>query len=206
MTESVFDQPTPEQLDDFVAGDPIAIDGVVRLLLPQLCRWAIAHYPNLPEDEIRSTVNLIFAETCLNHARYTPHKSKLTTYLIWLLKLRLADLYKDIKSESSDFAHHEKLLQTPYNDSSTIDTPTRLTREAFFQDMTLLLDAHEQDFLELMRKGEKSLQAFVAILVRHSRPTSNPDHEVKNTKERLIRKLRHIANEQGYSLQDLLGG
>lgn len=206
MVESVFDQPTPEQLDGFVAGDPIAMDEIVRLLLPQLQRWAIGHYSNLPEDEVQSTVNLVFAETCRNHARYIPHKSKLTTYLIRLLKLRLADLYQDMKFEDSNLHVYEKLLQTPYNDSSTIDSATRLTRNAFFQDAALFLDAHEQAFLELMQNGEKSQQAFVAILTRHGRRADNPDHEVKNLKERLVRKLKHIADDQGYSLQDLLGG
>lgn len=209
MADSVFNQPTPEQLDGFVIGDPIAIDEVVRLLLPQLYRWAITKYHNLPEDEILSTLHLVLAEACRNHAHYAPRRSKLTTYLIWLLKLRLNDLYHDITDYAggleSDVDIHENLLQMPYNGTSTVDINTRLARDIFFQDAALLLEAHERDFLELMRRGEKHQQAFVAVLDHHGQSTTDPEHDVKNAKERLIRKLKTLAKDQGYELQDLLG-
>jgi hypothetical protein len=208
MAESVFNQPTSEQLDAFVVGDPIAISEVVELLLPQIVRWAIKQYRNLPQDEVESMVHQVFTEVCINHARYEPHKAKLTTFVIRLLKLRLADLYEDItqisKAEDSSFDISEKLLKKPYNDTDTIDNATRLTRKAFFQEATLFLDPHEQDFLEMILKGEKSLEVFVNILARHGHIASNPAHAVKNAKERLFRKLKTIASDAGFSLQDLL--
>lgn len=209
MAESVFNQPTPEQLDAFVVGDPIAINEVVELLLPQIVRWAIKQYGNLPQDEVESMVHQVFAEVCINHARYEPHKARLTTFVIRLVKLRLADLYQEITqisgAEDSSLDISEKLLKRPYNDTDTIDTATHLTREAFFQEAALSLDPHEQDFLEMMRKGEKRQEVFINILARHGYPISNPDHAVKNAKERLIRRLKTIANDTGYTLQDLLG-
>ena len=74
MHESSFQQPTPEQIAAFVQGDPVAIDEVVHLLLPQLYRWAIRQYPNFPRDEVQSVVNESFAEICRNHARYNPNR------------------------------------------------------------------------------------------------------------------------------------
>ncbi len=208
MAESVFNQPTSEQLDAFVVGDPIVINEVVELLLPLIVRWAIKQYRNLPQDEVESMVHQVFAEVCINHARYEPHKAKLTTFVIRLLKLRLADLYEEFTeiSTAEDSSHDisEKLLKKPYNDIDTIDTSTYLTREAFFQEAVLSLDPHEQEFLEMMRKGEKRQEVFVSILTRHGYKMSNPDHAVKNTKERLIRRLKTIADDAGYILQDLL--
>ena len=88
---------------------------------------------------------------------------------------------------------------------STVDASLQLARNVFFQDAGLILNAHEREFLERMRQGEKRKQIFIEILARHGLSTSNPEHEVKNTKERLIRKLRSIANDQGYTLDDLVG-
>ncbi|SRR6266498_1314833 len=208
MAGSVFNQPTQEQLDAFVAGDPIVINEVIELLLPQIVRWAIKQYRNLPEDEVESMIHQVFAEVCINHARYEPHKAKLTTFVIRLLKLRLADLYQEITristAEDSSLDISENLLKKPYNNTDTIDAATHVTREAFFQEAALSLDPHELDFLEMMRKGEKRQEVFVNILMRHGYPTSDPDHAVKNTKERLIRRLKTIADDAGYPLQDLL--
>lgn len=208
MPKSVFDQPTPELLDGFVAGDPLAINEVVEILLPQIVRWAIKQYRNLPQDEVESTVHQVFTEVCINHARYEPHKAKLTTFVIRLLKFRLADLYQEItqifKAEDSSLDISEKLLKKPYNDTDTIDAATQLTRKAFFQEAALFLDPYEQEFLEMMRKGEKHQEAFIQILTRHGYPMSDPDHAVKNAKERLIRRLKTIALDAGYTLEDLL--
>jgi len=198
MVESIFNQPNPEQLDGFLAGDPVAINEIVELLLPQIVRWAIVHYDSLPPDEVESMVHQVFAEVCINHARYEPQKSKLTTYVIGLLRLRLRDLYE----ETPDI--HENPLAKPYNEIDTIDPNTRLTRDAFFQKAASFLDPYEQDFLDMMLKGEKSLEVFVNILARYGNLASNPDHAVKNTKERLVRKLRTIAKDAGFSLQDLI--
>ncbi|MBE7433133.1 MAG: hypothetical protein HS100_04405 [Anaerolineales bacterium] len=209
MDNSVFNQPTPEQLNAFVVGDPIAINEVVELLLPQIVRWSIKQYRNLPQDEVESMTHQVFAEVCINHARYEPHKAKLTTFVIRLLKLRLADLYQDVteisRAEDSSLDISEKLLKKPYNTTDTLDSETHLVREAFFREAVLFLDPHEQDFLEMMLKGEKRQEIFVDILTRHGYQMPDPDRVVKNVKERLIRRLRSLADDAGYSLQDLLG-
>ena len=210
MSESVFDQPSSEQLDAFVAGDPIAIDEVVRMLLPQVYRWALRHYANLPEDEVKSIIHLVFAEVCRNHARYSPQRSKLTTYVISIVRLRLNDLYQEVVSSDriseSDVVEYEKRLESLYNLSGTVDATTQIARDAFFQDAAILLDDYEREILNLMRQGEKRQDPFVAVLNRYGYPVSDPSHAVKNAKERLIRKLRSIAHETGYRLEDLLGG
>jgi hypothetical protein len=60
MSESAFQQPTPEQIAAFVQGDPVVIDEIVHLLLPQLYRWTIRQYSNFPEDKVQSVVNESF--------------------------------------------------------------------------------------------------------------------------------------------------
>ena len=64
MNESVFQQPTQEQLKQFVAGDSLAIDEVVILILPQLVRWAERHYPGIPEHERESVIEVVCQELC----------------------------------------------------------------------------------------------------------------------------------------------
>ena len=210
MGESVFDQPSSEQLDAFVAGDPIAIDEVVRMLLPQVYRWALRHYSNLPEDEVKSIIHHVFAEVCRNHARYSHQRSKLTTYVIAIVRLRLNDLHQEIvlaeRISESDVVEYEKRLESLYNLSDTVDATTQVARDTFFRDAAILLDDYEREILDLMRQGEKRQDTFVTVLHRYGYPVSEPSHAVKNVKERLIRRLRSIADETGYKLEDLLGG
>src|SRR5689334_1335242 len=96
MNESSFQQPTSEHLAAFVEGDPVVIEEVVRLLLPQLHRWAIQQYSNIPRDEVQSSVNATFAEVCRNHARYDPKQAALTTYIIKLIKWRMTEIAKKV--------------------------------------------------------------------------------------------------------------
>jgi len=204
MEEDTLQQPSPELLARFVAGDPIAEDAVLGLVLPQIYRWAVRTYSNLPEQEVRSVIHQVVAETCRPRVRYDPNRSKLTTYLIGLIKRRMVDLYEKQHaintSEESGIDTQEKLLRLPYN---TVDDATRITRDAFFLEAKQRLGEIERAFLELMRQGEKRQEAFVAILSRYGQ-VSDPAKEVKNTKERLLRALRGLAQSLGYHPDDLL--
>jgi len=202
MDESSFQQPTDEQLAAFVLGDPVAENEVLQIVLPQLYRWAAHHYPTLPQPEVESVINQVVSETCRPHVRYNPQKAKLTTYLIGLIKLRVVDLFEK-QNAINDI--HEKMLHLPYNQLVVNDVDIRLTRETFFQEVRPFLNSVESEFLELMKDGEKSLDAFAAILSRHG-ALVDPSKEVKNTKERLQRKLKAFARDRNYQIDDLLEG
>lgn len=205
MEESIFKQPSSKQLEAFIAGDPVAEDEVLRLVLPQLYRWAKRHYSNLPDDEVQSEINRVVLETCRPRVRYNPNAgTNLTTYLINLIKLRLNTLYQNRKqikdSEISESDAPEKWLGLPYK---RLENDIRITRDTFFQEISLLLHEPEREFLELMRQGEKRQDVFITVLERYG-TVSDPAREVKNMKERLLRKLRTFAEEHGYQLQDIL--
>lgn len=207
MNESVFDQPKPELLHGFVEGDPLAIDGVVRLILPQLYRWAIRQYSGLPEADVCSIVNQVLAEICIHHDRYDQKKASITTYAIKLIRLRQNDLYATEKgievNERSDSDLHERQLAPAYNQTDATDDVTRISREEFFHAIEPQLEAVERDFLRLIRDGEKSQATFADVLARYG-DVPDPARGVKNTRERLMRKLRAISQDGGYSLEDLL--
>jgi hypothetical protein len=205
MDESVFQQPTPDHLSAFVQGDPVAIDEVIRLVLPQLYRWALQQYSNLLPDEVKSTIHQVLAEICRNHARYDPNRTKFTTYAINLLRMRLAGLHQSLKKigeiEDTSSSGHEKLSQKMYNQSDTEEL--RITQQQFFSAATARLERAEREFLELMLQGEKRQEVFVSALARYG-SASDPSAEVKNMKERLKRKLKATALELGYKAEDLL--
>jgi hypothetical protein len=203
MKTSVFQQPTEEQLAAFVSGDPLVIDEVVRLLLPQVYNWAVTKHRELPRQEVRSMVNQVFTEICINHNRYRPAESKLTTYIINLLRLRLNDLYRNLGvtlsiDELGDEAY-ENLDLMAYNSSE--DKAAQIVRKDFFREVSEQLDPAEKEFLDLMRKGEKSQSIFADVLVHHKLASSAKD--VKNMKERLQRKMYSIAADKGYKFEDL---
>lgn len=207
MSDSVFQQPTPQQLAAFVEGDPIAEDEVLRLVLPQLYRWAARNYSDLPQPEVQGIIHQVITETCRPKVRYDPSRARLTTYLIGLIKLRLTDLYhkhqRIIKAEESSLDTHEKSPQVLYNESETLGDCTRITREMFFQEVENSLSDLEKDFLTLMRQGEKRLDVFVGVLEQYG-AISDPTREVKNAKERLKRKLKATARNLNYRLEDLM--
>jgi hypothetical protein len=204
--ESVFQQPTPELLAAFVDGDPIAEDAVLRLVLPQLYHWALKHHPTLPPPEVQSVINQVAAETCRPHVRYDPARSRLTTYMLNLVSLRLNDLYA---TESRQKEHEEigtdlreNFSQPPYNLANT-PNPAAITRNDFFERVLQHLDGPERDFLTLMLHGEKREEVFIVALARYG-PVPDPSREVKNAKVRLQRKLRKLADDMGYELQDFV--
>lgn len=204
--ESVFKQPTPEQLAAFVEGDPIAEDAVLRLVLPQLYHWALKRHPTLPPPEVESVINQVAAEACRPHVRYDPSRSKLTTYLLNLISLRLNDLYakESRRKEHEEIGQNqrENLLESPYNIANT-PNPAAITRDDFFHRALQHLNGPERDFLEMIRQGEKSEELFIVALEQYG-PVSDPSRYVKNTKVRLQRKLRRLAEEMGYNLQDFI--
>jgi hypothetical protein len=208
MDEGAFQQPTPNQLAAFVEGDPIAEEEVLRLVLPQLTRWAVSQHPDLPPEEVTSLIYQVAAETCRPIVRYDPTKSKLTTYLVNLFKWRVKDLYRReawIKRQAElDDESRENLPQSPYNMSNTPD-PTRIIRDQFFQEAARDMNEVEREFLELMRQGEKSDAVYAEILVRHG-STADLSRKVKNLKVRLQRRLHRFAQQTGYELSDLLDG
>jgi len=206
MKESNFPQPSSEQLAGFQEGDPLAANAVVELVLPSIQRWAWTQYKLLPQDDVQDIVHQVLAEICHHYARYDPKRVLFTTYVIGLLKLRLADLYAtrqeiDEKEEYGPDAY-EKLLSLPYNDTEALDEDTRIVREEFFRQVEEHLEPIERELFQLMRNDVKSTRAFAAVLVRYG-PVSDEDRDVKNAKARLMRKVTFIGKTLGYAPEDL---
>jgi RNA polymerase sigma factor (sigma-70 family) len=197
---SIFTQPTREQLDAFREGDPVAIDEVVTIVLPQIYRWAIGKYQNLPPQEVQSVVNQVFAEICRNCSRYDPDQSLFTTYAIYLIEKRIADVWekekKIINFESADLELHENRAAGAYK-----DIEERITIDALFDTVSSQLDDLEREFLRLMREGEIRLEVFAATL-QHYRTVDKPDREINTIKERIRRRLKSVAHQMGLD-QDL---
>lgn len=202
---SVFPQPTPEQLAAFVEGDPIAIDDVVQLILPPILRWAIGHYPNLPEQEVESVLNQVLAELCIRPERYDPGRAQITTYVVNLLKLRMNDALEKQSGVQENEVYgseaHENLIQMPYNEVDNITTSS--AREVFFEQVATRLTPVERDFLALWRTGEIKTEAFAEVLAKYM-DVKDAGKEVKNMKERLERRIRSFADEAQIDFHDLL--
>jgi hypothetical protein len=204
MDERAFQQPTDQQLSAFAQGDPIAKDEIAHLVLPQLARWAWSHYPNLPRDEVKSTVNSVLAEILRHHERYDAAQSSFTTYAIHLIRLRLASLYHALKKiKAFQDSARENLLQPAYNLIDTVELDQRIERDQFFGAALKRLEGAEKEFLRLILQGEKQQEAFVQVLARYG-PIKHAGREVKNVKARLLRKLQALANEMGYEAGDLI--
>jgi DNA-directed RNA polymerase specialized sigma24 family protein len=206
MKESNFPQPSSEQLASFREGDPLAANEIIELILPSILRWAWTQYKLLLQDDVQDIVHQVLAEICHHAARYDPERVLFTTYVIGLLKLRLADLYAtkqqiNEKEESGPDAY-EKLLSLPYNDSEALDEDTRIVREDFFRQVEEHLEPVEQELFLLMRNDVKSTRAFAAVLVRYG-SVFDEERDVKNAKARLMRKVTFIGNTLGYAPEDL---
>jgi len=206
MKESNFPQPSSEQLASFREGDPLVANEIVELVLPSILRWAWTQYKLLPQDDVQDIVHQVLAEICHHYTRYDPGRVLFTTYVIGLLKLRLADLYAsqqeiDEKEESGPDAY-EKLLSLPYNDSEALDEDTRIVHEDFFRQVEEHLEPVERELFQLMRNDVKSTRAFAAVLVRYG-SVSDEERDVKNAKARLMRKVTFIGKTLGYAPEDL---
>jgi DNA-directed RNA polymerase specialized sigma24 family protein len=206
MKESNFPQPSSEQLASFQEGDPLAANAVVELVLPSIQRWAWTQYKLLPQDDVQDIVHQVLAEICHHYARYDPERVLFTTYVIGLLKLRLADLYatRQVIDEKEEYGPdaYEKLLSLPYNDTEALDEDTRIVREEFFRQVEEHLEPVERELFQLMRNDVKSTRAFAAVLVRYG-PVSDEERDVKNAKARLMRKAIFIGKTLGYAPEDL---
>lgn len=206
MKGSNFPQPTDEQLAGFREGDPIAINEVVELVLPPILRWAWGNYELLPRDDVQDIVHQVLAEICHQPARYDSSLALFTTYVIRLLRLRLADLYTTQREieEQEEYGPdvYEKLLALPYNDTGTIDEDTRIVREDFFCQLEEHLEPVERELLQLMRSGIKSTKAAAAILSRYG-PITDEERDVKNAKARLERKMAFIRKKLDFKLEEL---
>jgi hypothetical protein len=195
-----FVQPTQQQLEDFKDGDPVAIDEVVTLILPQIYRWCVAKYHNLPKQEVESTVNQVFTEICLNYYRYDSSKSRFTTYVINLVKKRMADLWeKELKLMQVEREMHENQPSGLYKD---IELEQQIDRNNLFATVAAQLNEVERAFLILMREGENRLEIFIATLDRFS-SVDNPEREVNTIKERIRRRIKSVAHQAGFD-QDIL--
>ncbi|MCB9452392.1 MAG: sigma-70 family RNA polymerase sigma factor [Anaerolineaceae bacterium] len=197
---STFIQPTREQIDAFRDGDPVAIDEVVTIVLPQIYRWAVSKYQNLPPQEVQSVVNQVIAEICRNCNRYDPDQALFTTYAIYLIEKRIVDVWekekKIINLESVDLELHENRASGAYK-----DIEEQITIDSLFDTVSSQLDDLERDFLKLMREGEIRLEVFAATL-QHYRIVDKPEREINTIKERIKRRLKSAAHHMGLD-QDL---
>ncbi len=206
MDESVFQQPTQEQLKQFVAGDSLAIDEVVELVLPQLVSWAARHYPRIHEHERESVIDDVLNETCWHHERYNPNKAKFTTYVIDLIEKRMRTVQKKfftrLEREGSLESVSENLPQTQY-DTTEEDIVRRLDRDEFYRLARSHLSPLDAGFLGLMLTGEIHNAPFIDILRRFG-ITNGTASTVKNTKERIKYTLEAFAHSRGLRLEDFL--
>lgn len=207
MDESHFQQPTFEQLKQFVAGNPRARDIVLRLVLPQLCAWGQRHYPHVPVHDVDSVIHDVLGETCQHYNRYDPTRAKFTTYVIEIIKKRMVTVQrKQIRltsSESSTEKISEKSLEPTYNNLEA-DIVRRVDREKFFQRARAYLTPIETNFLDLMLAGEIHQEPFIEALARSEEAVDDPSRQVNGVKMRLKYKLQKAAQVQGLRLEDLL--
>lgn len=206
MDESVFRQPTQDQLKQFVAGDPLAMDEVVELVLPQLVSWAAHRYPTIPDHERESVIDDVLNETYQHHERYDPHKAMFTTYVIDLIEKRMKTAQRKfitlLEREDSLETVSENLPQVKY-DNVEEDVVRRLDRDDFFRLARSHLLPLEAAFLDLMREGEIHNPPFIDILRRFG-ITNKTVREVKNAKERVKYKLETFAHSRDLRLEDYL--
>ncbi len=93
MSASRFQQPTPDQLERFVSGDPVAASEVMELIVPQLVRHAVARWgQDYEREDLESVVHDVAWEACRPPVRYRPGASLLTTYLINLIEKRVVTI------------------------------------------------------------------------------------------------------------------
>jgi hypothetical protein len=208
MSDSTFQQPSPEDLADFVGGDPLAIDRVIVLVAEQLCRWAWKEYDDLPDDDVEELVYEALAETARNHARYDPTVSLFTTYVINLIRWRIKRLGRSVQKirrlEDTSPEAQEKLPRGVYNQTDKREIEIQIARKRFYGLARERLQGLDREFFELMLQGAESNEYVRAVERDGSFPA--PDIEAKNRKPRVHRRLKDIADEISYKLEDLMEG
>lgn len=204
---SRFQQPSAEQIADFRAGDPVAIDAAIRIVLPQLARWATRRYSSIPAEDVLDVVYQVLSETCQHHDRYDPARGAFTSYIIGLLEHRLGDAYRTWSTigahEESGPHADEAVLHVPGDIEGSLDRDVSIVRAEFLDRVAAELGEVERDLWALMLEGNKDTAAAAAILARQG-PVVDRQREVKNAKARLMRKVRAIAEALGYRLEDLV--
>jgi hypothetical protein len=205
---SRFQQPSAQQIAGFREGDPVAIDEVVSIVLPQIARWATSRYSSIPTDDVLDIVYQVLSETSQHHERYDPARGRtFTSYVIDLLNRRLTDVsqaWQEISAhEESGPRVDEVLLGVPSDIEGALDQDIRIVRADFLRRVAAELDDVEQDLWHLMLEGNKDTRAAGAILARRG-PVTDAQREVKNAKARLVRKVGAIAEALGYRLEDLV--
>jgi DNA repair exonuclease SbcCD ATPase subunit len=201
---SDFPEIAEELVSGFVSGDPVAMDTVISLILPPLVRWAQTQYRDLPADEVESLMMQVVSEIYFKHNNYDPTRSKLTTYIINLYRLRINDLYnrenKIIQFEAVLDPEREISSQHPYNFTDKHDT--RMAHLDTIQQLREQLDEPDREFLDLILKGTKSSQQFADVLSKYQH-VSDPQRDVKNARTRLMRRLKKLAADMDVSVDDL---
>jgi hypothetical protein len=189
---SRFQQPSAQQIAGFREGDPIAIDEVVSIVLPQIARWATSRFSSIPTDDVLDVVYQVLSETCQHHARYDPARGRtFTSYVIDLLNRRLTDVsqaWQEMSAhEESGPRVDEALLCVPSDIEGALDRDIRIVRDDFLRRVAAELDDVERDLWHLMLEGNKDTEVAAAILARRGSVT-DVQREVKNAKARLMRK------------------
>src|SRR6185369_10526841 len=128
MKESVFQQPSSQDLAGFREGDPLAIERVLLLMIPQFLRWAWSSYPDLPVDDVEELVYAALAETCRSHSRYDPAASLFTTYVINLIRWRIDRLRKSVERVNNP---PENLPSPVYHSMDELEIGIGLSRDRF---------------------------------------------------------------------------
>ena len=176
------------------------------MIVPQLCRWAIKTYPLLDRDDVSHVVFDVAVEACLNHARYNPQASQITTYLINLIRLRMIRLEKTSQKvknkEDDEGAARDYVPPAVYNNIDVEKIEIEIAREKFFKTARERLKTLDREFFELMLQ-DAELEAYTQAL-EHAGLFTDPAKEIKNRKRRVHRNLKAIADELSYSLEDLL--
>lgn len=209
MTASAFVQPTAEQLAAFRDGDPVAVDAVITLMLPQLQSYARKHWgADLDEAEIDEAVSQACLETWQKPGRYDSTRSLLSTYLINLTGKRIIDarrrLIRDV-GRSVPLPETHAIGPSPTYNRVDDDggAATRVALEQFFAAVEPHLEGYERELLATYRADSADPAVEEAILTRHGFAGDMPDI-IKNARARLRRKLRRLAEEHGFHPADLL--
>lgn len=204
MSDSTFQQPSPQDLDGFIEGDPLATDRVVTQLADQLIRWSRGHYPDLTDSDLEDLVYAALEETCRNHARYDQSRSLITTYVINLIKWRAQRVRGAVQRirahEDTSPEAQENLPRDAYNQTEAKDIEVRIAREDFYRTVREKLQGLDREFFELEIQGAE-WSDYVGAVEREG-AFSNPEAEAKNRRARVRRALKKIAEDMGFEADD----
>lgn len=204
MSDSTFQQPSPQDLDGFTEGDPLATDRVVTLLADQLIHWSRGQYPDLTDSDLEDLVYAALEETYRNRAKYDRSRSLITTYVINLIKWRAQRVRGAVQRirahEDTSQEAQEKLPHAAYNQTEAKNIEVRIAREDFYRTVREKLQGLDREFFELEIQGAESGD-YVAAVEREG-TFSDPEAEAKNRRARVRRALKKIAEDMGFEADD----